>query len=169
VRSSSWHDLALYLIARHAGATTAQAAARFFAFQWHLVGLAPYAIFVPRTDHGDALIADVQQWIATCLSIATPVEEMRERSGLPARTFVRRFAGATDHAPIENVQRMRVEEAKRRLERTDAAIERIAWAVGYEDPAAFRRLFRRIAGLTPGEYRRRFRVPAYAQPPDGRP
>ena len=68
-------------------------------------------------------------------------------------------------SPIAYVQRLRVEEAKRRLERTDTPVERIAWEVGYEDPAAFRRLFRRITGLAPGAYRRRFQVPAFAQPP----
>lgn len=163
--STSWHDLALYLIARYAGATTAQAIARFYAFQWHRDGLAPYAVFAPSVDHGDAVIADVQRWIATHHAIAAPVEEMRTRSGLAARTFVRRFTNATGHAPITYVQRLRLEEAKRRLERTDTPIEQVAWAVGYEDPAAFRRLFRRVVGLTPGEYRRRFQLPPYAQPP----
>jgi transcriptional regulator GlxA family with amidase domain len=166
--STSWHDLALYLIARHAGATTAQAIARFYAFQWHRDGLAPYAVFAPSLDHGDAVIADVQRWIATHHAIAAPVEEMRARSGLAARTFVRRFSSATGYPPIHYVQRLRLEEAKRRLERTDTAVEQVAWAVGYEDPAAFRRLFRRTVGLTPGEYRRRFQVPPYARPSDPR-
>jgi transcriptional regulator GlxA family with amidase domain len=163
--SSSWGDLALYLIARRVGATVAQEAARFFAFQWHVDGLAAYALFRPRTDHGDAVIADVQEWIDANRAIARPVEEMRARSGLADRTFVRRFTAATGLSPIAYVQRLRVEEAKRRLERTDTPVERIAWEVGYEDPAAFRRLFRRITGLAPGAYRRRFQVPAFAQPP----
>jgi transcriptional regulator GlxA family with amidase domain len=167
--SSSWGDLALYLIARRVGATVAQEAARFFAFQWHVDGLAAYALFRPRTDHGDAVIAGVQEWIDRNRAVARPVEEMRTRSGLPERTFVRRFAAATGLSPITYVQRLRVEDAKRRLERTDTPVERIAWEVGYEDPAAFRRLFRRIAGVPPGAYRRRFQLPAYAQPPgDGR-
>ncbi len=165
--STSWHDLALYLIARRTGATVAQAAARFFAFQWHTDGLAPYSVFDPRIEHGDALIADVQRWIGAHPSVAAPAGEMRRRSGLPARTFARRFRAATGHTPVEYVQRLRVEEAKRRLERTDAPVERIAWEVGYEDPAAFRRLFRRIVGLPPGVYRRRFQLPDYAQPPAG--
>jgi AraC-like DNA-binding protein len=38
-------------------------------------------------------------------------------------------------------------------------IEEISWAAGYEDPARFRRLFKRITGLAPGEYRRRFALP----------
>jgi len=57
------------------------------------------------------------------------------------------------------VQLLRVEEAKRRLERTDAPVDRVAWAVGYEDAAAFRRVFRRVTRMTPGAYRRKFRVP----------
>jgi len=163
--SSSWGDLALYLIARRAGATVAQEAARFFAFQWHVDGLAAYALFRPRTDHGDAAIADVQAWIDANRAVARPVEEMRARSGLADRTFARRFAAATGLTPIAYVQRLRVEDAKRRLERTNTPVERIAWEVGYEDPAAFRRLFRRITGLAPGAYRRRFQVPAFARPP----
>jgi len=35
-------------------------------------------------------------------------------------------------------------------------VESVAWQVGYADPGAFRKVFLRIVGLTPGEYRRRF-------------
>jgi AraC-like DNA-binding protein len=45
------------------------------------------------------------------------------------------------------------------LETGGAPIEEISWAVGYEDPPSFRRLFKRITGLAPGEYRRRFALP----------
>jgi transcriptional regulator GlxA family with amidase domain len=69
----------------------------------------------------------------------------------------------TGLAPIEYVQRLRVEDAKRRLERTDAPIEEIGWRVGYEDAAFFRRLFKRVTGLSPGAYRKRFQVPRFAR------
>jgi transcriptional regulator GlxA family with amidase domain len=54
----------------------------------------------------------------------------------------------------------RVERAKRLLETTSEPIEEISWAVGYEDPASFRRLFKRRSGVAPGAYRQRFQVPA---------
>ena len=73
--------------------------------------------------------------------------------------FKRRFKSATGHAPIDYVQRLRVEEAKRRLERTQAPVDEISWNVGYEDPAFFRRLFKRITGVTAGAYRRKFHIP----------
>jgi transcriptional regulator GlxA family with amidase domain len=50
-----------------------------------------------------------------------------------------------------------LEDAKRRLETTDMAVDDISALVGYEDPAFFRRLLRRRTGLKPSEYRRMFR------------
>ena len=161
--STTWHDLVLYLIARYAGAAAAQEAARMFALQWHQDGLTPYMIFEGRSDHGDADIQSAQQWVGKHFSVANPVEEMIKRSKLAERTFKRRFAGATGLTPIAYVQRLRIEDAKRRLERTDASVDEISWRVGYEDPAFFRRLFKRTTGLAPGAYRKRFRIPEFVR------
>jgi transcriptional regulator GlxA family with amidase domain len=157
--STSWHDLILYLIAQHAGPTAAQAVAKFFAFQWHADGLSPYVVFEPVTDHGDAAIHKAQSWLSRHFSVANPIEQAARVSGIPERSFKRRFKSATGHAPIDYVQRLRVEEAKRRLERTQAPVDEISWNVGYEDPAFFRRLFKRITGVTAGAYRRKFHIP----------
>jgi transcriptional regulator GlxA family with amidase domain len=162
--SSSWHDMVLHLIARYAGATSAQDVARMFALQWHHDGLAPYMVFEGRTDHGDADIQHAQQWLGDHFSVASPVEEMIRRSALAERTFKRRFTAATGLTPIAYVQRLRIEDAKKRLERTDAPVDEISWRVGYEDPAFFRRLFKRTTGLAPGAYRKRFRIPEFARP-----
>lgn len=160
--STSWHDLVLYLTARHAGATVAQEVARMFALQWHQDGLAPYMVFEGRTDHGDGEILSAQRWLDGNFAAARPVEEMVKRSKLAERTFKRRFVSATGVAPIDYVQRLRIEDAKRRLERTEASVEEISWRVGYEDAAFFRRLFKRTTGLAPGEYRKRFCIPDFA-------
>jgi transcriptional regulator GlxA family with amidase domain len=161
--STTWHDLVLYLTARHAGATIAQEVARMFALQWHHDGLAPYIVFEGRRDHGDGEILSAQQWLSRHFSVAHPVEEMIKRSRLAERTFKRRFSSATGLTPIAYVQRLRIEDAKRRLERTDAPVDEIGWRVGYEDPAFFRRLFKRTTGMAPGAYRRRFRIPDFAR------
>ena len=81
---------------------------------------------------------------------------MIERSGLNPRTFARRFRTATGYQPIDYVQALRVEEAKQILETGEAGIDEIAESVGYEDPASFRRVFKRKAGLTPAAYRKKF-------------
>jgi transcriptional regulator GlxA family with amidase domain len=157
--ATAWHDLALYLIARHIGPATAQAVARFMLWEWHRDGQAAFQVFGPPTDHGDAAVLSAQRGIAEDFAVAAPVEEMVRWSGLAPRTFKRRFKAATGHTPIAYVQRIRVERAKRMLETSDEPIEEISWAVGYEDPASFRRLFKRLTGLTPGAYRQRFQIP----------
>jgi transcriptional regulator GlxA family with amidase domain len=162
--SMSWHDLVLYLIARYAGATAAQEVARMFALQWHQDGLTPFIVFEGKRDHGDADIQRAQEWLDNHFSVAHPVEEMIRRSRLAERTFKRRFTQATGLTPLVYVQRLRIEDAKRRLERTEASIDEISWRVGYEDPAFFRRLFKRTTRLAPGDYRKRFRIPEFARP-----
>jgi transcriptional regulator GlxA family with amidase domain len=163
--STTWHDLVLYLIARYAGATTAQEVARLFALQWHRDGLTPYMVFEGKIDHGDGEILSAQQWLQNHFAVARPVEEVIKRSKLAERTFKRRFVAATGLGTIAYVQRLRIEDAKRRLERTNASVEEISYKVGYEDAAFFRRLFRRTTGLAPGAYRKRFSIPEYARPP----
>lgn len=161
--SMTWHDLVLYLIVRYAGATAAQEIARMFALQWHQDGLAPYIIFKGKRDHGDSEIMSAQNWLDNHFSVANPVQEMIKLSRLAERTFKRRFADATGLTPIAYVQRLRVEDAKRRLERTQTPIDEISWQVGYEDSAFFRRLFKRTTGLSPGAYRKRFRIPDFVR------
>jgi transcriptional regulator GlxA family with amidase domain len=164
--ATAWFDLALYLIARHVGPATAQAMARFLLVQWHRDGQAPFSVFSPPTDHGDAAVLAAQRAIAANFAVAAPVDEMVRASGLAPRTFKRRFKAATNHAPIAYVQRIRVERAKRLLETSDEPIEEISWAVGYEDAASFRRLFKRLTGLTPGAYRQRFQIPVVSTSSD---
>lgn len=160
--TTSWQDLVLYLIGRSVSPAAAHAMARFLLLEWHSEGQAPYLPFSPHTRHGDSLVLGLQEWLGTNFAVAGPVAEMTRRAGLSPRAFERRFRRATGFSPIGYVQRLRVEEAKRRLERTDAPIDQISWEVGYEDAAAFRRLFKRTARVTPGAYRRKFRMPDIA-------
>ncbi len=157
--SASWNDLAMYLIARFIGPATAQSLARFMLFQWHTDGQAPYVCFSPPMDHDDGAVLEVQNWLADHFAIANPVDEMVRRSGLAERSFKRRFTKATGYTAFAYVQQLRVERAKRHLEQSDQAIDDISWDVGYEDPAFFRRLFKRTTKMTPGSYRQKFKLP----------
>jgi transcriptional regulator GlxA family with amidase domain len=161
--STSWHDLVVHLIARYAGASAAQEIVRLFALQLHHDGLTPYIVFKGKPDHGDADIQSAQQWLSDHFTVGSPVEEMIKRSTLAERTFKRRFTKATGITPIDYVQQLRIEDAKRRLECSDASVDEISWQVGYEDAAFFRRLFKRTTGLPPGAYRKRYRTPELAR------
>jgi len=154
----SWHDLALYLIARYVGPVAAQAMARMLMLEWHGAGQAPYIEFTPELGHGDGLIAERQRWLERHYMIANPVEEMTTGSGLRRRTLERRFRKATGRSPISYVQQLRIREARRLLERTTMPIDEIGFVVGYENTAFFRHLFQRTTRLHPGSYRRKFGV-----------
>lgn len=167
--SASWHDLVLYLVARQVGTAAAQAVSKFLLLQWHPDGQGPYLTFRKRTDHGDAVVSAAQRWFSANLAAATPVEDMVRGTGLSDRTFARRFRRATGYSPIKYVQHLRVEAAKQMLETTGDSIDEVAWEVGYEDPAFFRRLFKRMTGVTPGAYRRKLQLPEFAREPSDNP
>ena len=162
--STSWHDLVLYLVGRQLGPPVAHVLAKFLAMQWHSDGQSPFMIFTPTLDHGDTAIAKAQQWLFANAAVAKPVEEMVRLSGLPERTFKRRFQKATGLSPIQYVQHLRIDKAKRRLERTRGPVDEISASVGYEDPAFFRRLFKRLTGVSPSAYRRMYAMPAFDLP-----
>lgn len=153
---ASWLDLALYLIARLAGVEVAMQVARLNLIDWHSAGQQPYARLARTRQVDDAAIARCQTWIADHYMDSAPVSAMVKLSGLPERTFKRRFQLATGMTPLDYVHTLRIEEAKQMLEASDAPMEAIAQEVGYEDAAFFGRLFRRAVQLTPAQYRRRF-------------
>lgn len=158
--ASSWQDLCLYMIARQCGIAEALRISKLFYYQWHRDGQQPYASMVANVGHHDAAILQCQTWLGDHYEHADAVREAARLSGLPKRTFDRRFRAATGYAPLAYVQSVRVEEAKQLLETGSAPIEEVARQVGYEDTASFRRLFRRQVGMTPGDYRRKFQLPA---------
>jgi transcriptional regulator GlxA family with amidase domain len=153
---TTWLDLALYLIARLVDLDTAMQTARVNLIDWHSAGQQPFARLARTRQDSDAVIGKCQEWIAKHFDATAPVASMVRISGLPERTFKRRFQAATGSAPLAYVHMLRLEAAKERLETGDHSIERIARDVGYEDAAFFARLFRRAVRLTPAQYRRRF-------------
>ena len=153
---TSWLDLALYLIARLAGVEIAMQTARINLIVWNDVGQQPFARLARTRQVEDAVIARCQAWIAGHYAEASPVAAMVQLSGLPERSFKRRFQQATGMSPLVYVHTLRLEEAKQMLESNQQPIEAIANEVGYEDASFFNRLFRRSVCLTPAQYRRKF-------------
>ncbi len=153
---SSWHDLALHLIARLCGAHHAIRTAKVYLLSGHLDGQLPFAAMTRRVQRSDAVICKCQEWIAENYLCANPVATMAEHAGLKPRTFARRFRAATGYLPMDYVHALRIEEAKQVIETETASIDDVGLQVGYEDPTFFRRLFKRQTGLTPAAYRRKF-------------
>ena len=104
-----------------------------------------------------APIRDVQQWIAEHPADDLSVEALAGRASLSPRHFARAFATEVGLPPGRYVERTRLEAARRHLEDTAEGIEQTARACGYRTPEAMRRAFIEALGVSPAEYRRRFR------------
>lgn len=153
---ASWMDMALFLISRLIDVEAAVRVARLNLIDWHDVGQQPFASLARTRQQEDALIGEIQAWIGENYGVRSPVAAMATRSGLPERSFDRRFRKATGMSPLEYVHTLRLEEAKQQLEATQLPVEAIAGECGYEDAGYFSRMFTKRVGLTPANYRRRF-------------
>ncbi len=156
-----WQDLALYLIARFAGSVTAAQTAKSFTIFRKVRGQQPYAEWFPPRKHGDAAVARAQQILHRDFPSADVLSCAVAASRLSPRTFKRRFKAATGQSATDYIQHLRVKEARFRLETTNNSIEEIGARIGYRDVAFFRTLFRRLVGLTPGQYREQFGLLEY--------
>lgn len=155
--TTSWHDLAIHIIARHCSPGEALRIAKVYLLKWHGEGQLPYAPLVREQSHADSVVRKCEDWLAAHYKDRDAVAKVVAFADIPERSLKRRFKIATGNTLIGHVQNLRIEEAKRRLETETAAFEQIAAALGYENLAFFRRLFKRSTGLTPGAYRRMFR------------
>jgi len=153
---TSWHELALHIIARYVGPRPATETAKIHLLAGHEDGQLPFSSMTRRGPIADAAIDDAVAWIGEHHAIANPVSRMIERSGLAPRTFSRRFLAATRYRPIDYVHAIRIERARELLECGDDPVDDVGFTVGYADPTFFRRLFRRTTGLTPAAYRRKY-------------
>ena len=154
--TTSWHDLALHIIARHCGTGEALRIAKVYLLKWHDEGQLPYASLVRRRPHADSVVRTCEAWLGENFRTSDAISKVSQLAGIPERTLKRRFKAATGTTLIANLQNLRIEEAKRLLEAGSTPVDEISAEVSYEDPSFFRRLFKRLTGLTPSQYRRMF-------------
>lgn len=160
----SWTDLGLRLVHRLLGPTVMIDTARMLLVDPPGREQRYYSVFSPRLTHGDAAVLKVQHWLQTTQAKDVTLTALAAQAGLEERTFLRRFQKATGMTSTEYCQHLRVGRAQELLQFSSDSFDRIAWEVGYSDPGALRKIFTRIVGLTPGEYRRRFSASQAKEP-----
>lgn len=154
--TTSWHDLAVHIIARHCSPGEALRIAKAYLLKSHHEGQLPYATLVCAAPHADSAVRECEKWLADAFRAPGAIAQAVARSTVPERSLKRRFKTATGLSLIDYLQNLRIEEAKRLLESTDIAIDEISASVGYDNPSFFRRLFKRRCGMQPSDYRRMF-------------
>ncbi len=148
-------DLCIYLIEKFGYETLAAICAKALLVEPRR-SQSPYFIFDYQKSHTDTTIKKAQSFMEKKFTDTISVEELASDLGISQRHFVRRFKSATGDSPLLYLQRIRIEAAKEKLEKTMQSIDEITQQVGYEDTNSFRKLFKKNTGLSPKEYRNRF-------------
>lgn len=152
----AWLDLGLYLVERYCGADVARSLAKAFVIDIGRQNQAAYANIHARRYHQDDTVLAIQDWLDAHLSESISLDALAERFHLTPRTFKRRFRAATGESPLQYLQTLRVEQARKLLEQPHLRLDQLTSQVGYEDVSSFSRLFRRRTGMSPGAYRARY-------------
>lgn len=145
-------NLVIYLIEKYAGRETAIMAAKGFMIDIDRSSQSPFMIFTGQKTHKDEKVLKAQDYIEQNYKDKIAVNDLSEKVALSRRTFERRFKQATSNSVLEYHQRVKVEAAKKQLEKGRKTVNEVMYEVGYSDPKAFREIFRKITDMTPLDY-----------------
>jgi transcriptional regulator GlxA family with amidase domain len=149
-------DLALYLIAKYAGKETAFKTARAMVMDMDRKSQSPYLMFRYEKIHGDTDVLNIQNWLEKNFNSEISVDRLADKARMSRRTFERRFKNATGDSPLRYIQRVRIENAKKLLEKGGKTFDEITYIVGYEDSSTFSRIFKKTTGLSPNLYKKKY-------------
>ncbi len=152
----SFLNLILFLVEKYFDRQTAIYCSKVFQIDMERTSQSPFFIFQTQKNHGDELICKAQSYIEENLSEKISFEQLASILAISRRNFDRRFIKATGNTPVEYMQRVKVEAAKRTLEKGRKSIFEVMNEVGYSDDKAFREVFKKIAGLSPLDYRAKY-------------
>jgi transcriptional regulator GlxA family with amidase domain len=154
--ATSYWSLLLHLIEKYAGRAMAITASKVYALEIDRKTQSPFIMFSGQKKHEDESIKLAQEYIENNVPEKISVENLALRFTIGKRHFERRFKKATHNTPIEYIQRVKIEAAKKMLESSRKNVNEVMYEVGYADNKAFRTVFKKITGLAPADYRNRY-------------
>lgn len=152
----SFLNLLVYLVEKYYDRQTAIHCSKIFQVELDRDSQSAFIIFTGQKTHGDEMIKKAQTYLESKIDEKVSVEQLSARFSIGRRNFDRRFIKATGNTPIEYLQRLKIESAKKSLETTRKTVNEVMYEVGYSDVKAFREVFRKITGISPLEYRNKY-------------
>ena len=135
----------------------AQAARHLVVFLQRPGGQAQFSAQLSAQTAERAPLRELQAWIPDHLDEDLSVPALARRACMSDRNFARAFRRETGRPPGAYVEEARVESARIALETGDLPVEVVARQAGFGTVETLRRAFRRQVGVSPNEYRTRFR------------
>jgi transcriptional regulator GlxA family with amidase domain len=152
----SFLNLMIYLVEKYYDRPTAIFCSKVFQIEIDRQRQSAFIIFTSQKLHGDEMVKKAQAFIESKLSEKITINDLSSEFAVGRRNFDRRFFKATGNTPVEYLQRIKIEAAKKAFESTGKTISEVMYEVGYSDVKAFRRVFRKVTGMLPLEYRSRY-------------
>ena len=152
----SFLNLLVYLVEKYYDRQTAIFCSKVFQVEIDRQSQSAFTIFKGQKLHGDEVIIQAQDYIEYKLGEKIPVEDLCAKFAVSRRNFDRRFIKATGNTPTEYAQRVKIESAKKALETSRKTINEVMYEVGYSDLKSFRKVFRKITGISPLEYKNKY-------------
>lgn len=152
----SFLHLMLYLVEKYYDRQTAIYCSKVFQIDIERNSQSAFSIFTGQKEHNDEVILKAQELLERKIDEKYSIEELAADLTISRRNFDRRFIRATGNTPMEYLQRVKIEAAKKAFENTRKTVSEVMYDVGYSDTKAFRELFKRITGLSPLDYRNRY-------------
>jgi transcriptional regulator GlxA family with amidase domain len=152
----SFLNLMIYLVEKYYDRQTAIFCSKVFQIDMDRQSQSEFIIFKGQKQHGDEVVKKAQAYMETNLDEKISVEYLSAKFAVGRRNFDRRFIKATGNTPIEYLQRVKIESAKKALENTRKTINEVMYEVGYSDVKAFREVFKKITGMSPVEYKGKY-------------
>jgi transcriptional regulator GlxA family with amidase domain len=159
--ATSYWNLLLYLVEKYTDRETAILATKFFLLDIGRRNQSSFIIFRGQKDHEDETVRQAQEYIENNYKDKINVDMLCDLFGVGRRTFERRFKKATSNTIVEYIQRVKIEAAKKELETGRKTINEIMFDVGYMDSKSFRDVFKKIAGMSPVDYRNKYNKAVY--------
>ena len=154
--SYSFLNLILYLVHKYNGKDAANQAAKMFEIEIDRESQSPFFVLQGQKEHDDPLIKKIQSYIEENYAVPLSLDMLARKFNLSKRNLIRRFKKATYNTPNQYLQRVKMEAAKRNLEKTNQSITEIMYESGYNDIKTFRQIFKKIVGITPSLYRNKY-------------
>lgn len=107
----------------------------------------------PKSQMHDKRIALATRYIRTNLNHRFSIDELAERACLSTDHFIRLFKQNMNCTPLQYINTKRIEKAQLMLLSDNVTVKSLAYMLGYEDVSYFVRVFKRVTGFTPNEYR----------------
>jgi transcriptional regulator GlxA family with amidase domain len=154
----SYLNLLLYIIEKHLGREMSVLASKMFEIDIERKSQNQFLIFMGQKRHNDGEVLKAQEFIENNPDKKFTVDEISSKYGIGRRTFERRFKKSTGNSIIEYIQRVKVETIKKQLESGRQTINEIIFEIGYNDINAFRNVFKKYTGMSPVDYRRKYKI-----------